>query len=127
MNNYFISFDGDDVGRRLEYYVLMNDYLSLREFSDTFNNSMKKLIDDLIDILHADIIFFGGDNLLCSCYAKKTELIHWLDRYREMFEHTSSSTISIGIGHTSQQSYFALKIAKASGKNKIIFYEGQAL
>jgi nucleotidyltransferase/DNA polymerase involved in DNA repair len=74
----------------------------------------KKLQSDL----GAEVIFFGGDSLLASAMANE-RLVTVLENIRQEFHSYSGYTLSVGIASSLQISYLALKLAKASGKNRL--------
>ncbi len=119
----YIAVDGDDVGRRLEYYMIINDSTSLTAFSTDFRSSMTWLEDRLIQIFNAKILFSGGDNLLAEI-SLQNEFANPLSTLHLQFTQKSNNTLSVGVGSTLREAYFALKIAKASGKNCIKVYDG---
>jgi len=120
----FLAIDGDDVGHKLEYYMLINDQLTLSQFSTAYTNSMNWLEDKLRANFNAKIIFIGGDNLLASLNVDEPDhLSENLEKLRLEFSEKAQSTLSMGIGKCPREAYLALKLAKASGKNCIRLYE----
>lgn len=122
MNRIFIAFDGDNVGSRLEYFMLTNDRATLQKFSSQFSSAMTWLENQLIQLSGAEIIFNGGDNLLATVTNDNDPLLLIKDIITE-FRRLSSSTISVGVGTTMREAYFALKLAKTGGKNRICDYK----
>ena len=117
----YIAIDGDDVGRRLEYYMIINDSVSLTTFAENFHSSMVWLEDRLIHLFNARILFSGGDNLLAEI-SSQPEFFHLLSTLHLQFAQKSTNTLSVGVGNSLREAYFALKIVKASGKNCIKVY-----
>lgn len=120
--NYFLALDGDNIGRKIEFYILSNKIESLQDFSKKYKNSMLWLEKSLADILCGQIIFSGGDSLLAKLPSNSFDLA-CVQKLCILFESKSDSTLSIGIGKTVAQSYFALKFAKVSGKKCIKFFD----
>ena len=116
MGEIYLAVDGDDVGHRLEYLMLMNEREAITKFSKTFLEAMIRLENKLVKDFDALIVFTGGDNLLASLNDLPTEVIEAL---RSEFAKRSNTTLSIGLGENPRQAYFALKLAKTSGKNCI--------
>jgi len=114
MNEIYLAVDGDDVGHQLEYLMLINECKAITKFSKTFQNAMSWLEDKLVNDFSATIIFSGGDNLLAYLNDCPMELIEVL---RIEFAERSNRTLSVGLGENPMQAYFALKLAKTSGKN----------
>lgn len=118
----YLSIDGDDIGRRLEYLLLTNQVEALERFSLSFREAFNWLTEKLIEQLNARPIFFGGDNLL-AVMETRPKLKVELDSLSKGFLNRSECTLSIGLGASPVQSYVALKLAKASGKNRICCYD----
>jgi GTP cyclohydrolase III len=116
MSEIYLAVDGDDVGSRLEYLMLINESESLTKFSRTFEGAMIWLEDRLINEFGALIIFRGGDNLLARLDDLPIEVV---ERLRIEFSQKCCSNLSVGLGKSTRQAYFALKLAKTSGKDCI--------
>lgn len=118
MSEICLAIDGDDVGHRLEYLMLVNEREALIEFSTGFQAAMDWLKRKLISDFKATIIFSGGDNLLAILRVDNPS-IEVLETLRTEFAERAHSTLSMGLGENLRQAYFALKLAKTSGKNCI--------
>lgn len=125
MQDTYIVVDGDDVGSRLEYFMLTNQPQSLKAFAVCFEASFEWFVETLVSQLAATIIFSGGDNLLAVVQDEK-QLTEELERLRDDFTRRTKHTLSIGLGRNANEAYFALKLAKASGKNRICRFSGVA-
>lgn len=121
----YLAADGDDVGNRLEYYMLVNEIQPLNRFSAKFQSAMSWLEEELTTKLGATIILCGGDTLLATlpsncCSMEALEAIR-IDFEKQQTEDTEDAedtcTLSVGLGKTPREAYLALKLAKASGKN----------
>lgn len=118
----YLALDGDGVGYRLEHFTIMNDTDSLTAFSTKFQVAMDWLAGSLIEDFDGQIIFSGGDNLLAKLKLSGDSFKH-IDVIRKEFHARSGSTLSMGIGNSPQRAYFALKLAKASGKDCLKRFE----
>lgn len=124
MKTLYLAADGDDVGRKIEFFIVMNQIHQLADFSNDYHAAMIWFAEKLSNDFGAKIIFNGGDSLLTSLTLSKIS-INNLEKLRVEFCNLSQSTISFGIGDSPRHAYFALKLAKATGKNRIeIFQEG---
>jgi hypothetical protein len=123
----YLAADGDDVGNHLEYYVLINDIQSLTRFSAIFQSAMSWLRTELTERLDATIIICDGDTLLATLPSDHSS-IEAIERIRISFagQTQGTCTLSMGLGRTPREAYFALKLAKVSGKNRIQCIEGFA-
>jgi len=120
----FLAIDGDDVGHKLEYYVLINVDFTFVLFFIFYTISMNCLVVKLSANFNVNIIFIGGDNLLASLNVDEPDhLSENLEKLRLEFSEKAQSTLSMGIGKCPREAYLALKLAKASGKNCIRLYE----
>ncbi|ASC70462.1 hypothetical protein XM38_014010 [Halomicronema hongdechloris C2206] len=116
MTKLYFAADGDDVGHHLEYLMLRNESAKIFEFSKVFHKAMLWLEYELIESCEAEIIFTGGDNILARI-SKTDDTLNLIEKIRFEFQKKAKSTLSIGLGKTPREAYFALKLAKTSGKN----------
>lgn len=117
MKSFFLAADGDDVGRKIEFLIVSNQVESLALFFTNFHDAMFWLSEVLENNFDAKIIFSGGDSLLAELKGESFQ-VKKLDDLRSEFHDRSKATISFGLGFNPRQAYFALKLAKASGKNR---------
>ncbi|NJN88239.1 MAG: mCpol domain-containing protein [Leptolyngbyaceae cyanobacterium SL_7_1] len=117
-----MAADGDDVGRKIEFFVVTNQMEMLSEFFCNFQSAMFWLSEKLEDEFDAKIIFNGGDNLLADLKIDGKQ-IEELENLRVEFSRRSKATLSFGVGINPRQAYFALKLAKASGKDRIEIFQ----
>lgn len=66
MGSLYLAADGDDVGRRLEFFIVTNKIELLSDFFNNFQSAMNWLEKKLTDEFNAQIIFNGGDSLLAT-------------------------------------------------------------
>lgn len=118
----YVAIDGDDVGRHLEYLMLTNNTEELVVFSHGYEQAMQWLSNKFTDLFRATIIFSGGDNILLIIDESNLEF-EILSKIKIDFTAISNKTLSIGLGHSARQAYFALKLAKTSGKNCIKWFK----
>lgn len=122
MKSFFLAADGDDVGRKIEFLIVSNQVESLTDFFNDFHDAMLWFSEVLTDNFGAKIIFNGGDSLLAELKSEYFQA-EKLDNLRAEFHCKSKATISFGIGFNPRQAYFALKLAKASGKDRIEIFQ----
>lgn len=114
----FYAFDGDSVGRKLEYLIMNNDEEKIIEYSQLIS----KAINNVVKALKAAgciIIFFGGDSVL----AKSNAPID-VDSIPRKFNGT---TFSLGIGNSPLLAMLALKKAKATNPGGYVIEKGELL
>jgi len=122
MGYLYLAVDGDDVGRKIEFFIATDQIESLSNFSKNFQSAMLWLAETLSDEFNAKIIFNAGDSLLAILQSDAISLSQ-LETLRIKFASFSKATLSFGIGNNSRQAYFALKLAKATGKNRIEIFQ----
>ena len=123
MGHFYIAIDGDDVGRRIERLIVNNQTHQLSKFSTQYEYAMDWLEKILESNLKTQTIFKGGDSLFAICSEKQPFAIKSsLEALRKDFYNLSKMTLSMGIGSSPREAYFALKLAKAQGKNRIILF-----
>lgn len=121
LNQLFVAIDGDDVGSRIELFILDNQITELRTYSERFNKSVDWLIDIFVERFAATVYLKGGDSIFIGT-SRISELETVIEDLRQQFAQQSGNTLSMGIGSTPLEAYLSLKYAKASGKNKISRY-----
>jgi hypothetical protein len=113
--SFYYAIDGDDIGKMLEKYILLNDIDGVKRLSGYVDNFLKSL-EDYFVAEGADIVFSGGDSLLaCSDM--------YIDISIEKINFGEIS-FSIGVGCSPSTSLLALKKAKGLGKKRIEFFIG---
>ncbi|MGJ5631792.1 mCpol domain-containing protein [Nostoc sp. CALU 1950] len=122
MGSLYLAVDGDDVGRKIEFFIVTDQMEQLSNFSHNFQSSMLWLAETLSDEFNAKIIFNGGDSLLARLQSDAISVSR-LESLRIEFASFSKTTLSFGIGDNSLQAYFALKLAKATGKDRIEIFQ----
>lgn len=123
MGSLYLAVDGDDVGRKIEFFIVTNKMELLSDFFKNFQSAMIWLEKKLAHEFNAQIIFNGGDSLLASLQVDGIS-VSKLESLRVDFASLAKATLSFGLGENPRQAFFALKLAKASGKDRIeIFRE----
>jgi GTP cyclohydrolase III len=117
----YIAVDGDDVGRRLETYVVNNQVNDLENYARTFQEAINWLIQNLADSFAARVIFSGGDNFLIETEVRNN-LLDIVEELRIEFATKANSSVSIGIGEDPRRAFLALKLAKAKGKDRVVVF-----
>lgn len=121
----YIGIDGDDIGKKIERYLLESNENLVQEMSDTIS----LLINEITSYLKnegASIIYSRGDNILCK-YNNDTHhfkiSIDIIDKlYDFLFNLDINITFSVGISDSLKDTYIALKYAKSIGKNCLVIY-----
>lgn len=118
-NKYYAFFDGDGVGNIIEYYLLTGQ----TENAIGISNSIKKAFETIENMLNKiediAILIIGGDDLLIEISTNNFEM-DIINEICSIFNNETTLTISCGIGRTIKETIDNLRLAKVSGKNKII-------
>lgn len=110
---YFYAYDGDHVGRYLEYLVLSNDESGITEFSRQATSTVETLVTELKK--HGcTIVFFGGDSVL----AKSSDFVD-VEALPRQF---GKIRFSLGIGTSPRRAMLGLKKAKALGTGLCVHF-----
>ena len=114
----YISIDGDDTGNKIasSYFDNSEEQLS-RVIKDL--NDMLSHLQEYLRNLGFEIIFCAADGIACK--GQSIDLEKFSKYLKTVGQPTY--TFSAGIGNDLQASYFALKYAKASGKNISVLCE----
>lgn len=112
---FYISIDGDDTGSKIAIGYLENNEEKLSQAIQALYHILSQL-QEYLKKLEFEIIFCAADGIAC-----KGEFLH-VEEFSKYLKEvgTSTYTLSAGIGSDLQSSYFALKYAKAAGKNKTV-------
>lgn len=116
-SSFFIAFDGDLVGRKLEELIITHKLSELIEYSHLVNKSVAG-IRSTCDNLGGKTYLQGGDSLL-------VELPDYKDFIEQFISNRQKGDISfsVGIGKDAVQAYLGLKFAKAVGRGSVILVE----
>lgn len=71
---YYLAIDGDDVGKKIEFYILSNKMDKLTSFSTQYKEAMKWLQRILTIQLKSQIIFSGGDSIFLKIPVKHCDI-----------------------------------------------------
>ena len=114
----FISIDGNNIGKRIEQYILSEQFDALKSFSDRVSTAISD-ISHFIAGIGGTVLMSGGDNLLATVPKNECcSLKHFLDGIQ-----SREIPFAMGIGHNARASFLALKYAKATESDCIIYEE----
>lgn len=108
-----ISIDGNNIGKKIEQYILNEKLDELSEFSNSlliYLNTLKTIIE-----MHEGIVYMcGGDNLLA--HVKDNSVNDIISKISKI-KPPNNTTFAIGIGITAHLAYLALAYRKACQSN----------
>ena len=112
----FISVDGNNIGKRLEQYILSERFNELKSFSDRVTTAVSGLSRFVVEI-GGKVLMSGGDNLLATVPENECRSLKcFLDGIQ-----SRDLSFSMGIGHNARASFLALKYAKATEATCVVY------
>ena len=115
----YIRLDVDNVGEKIELNLLNNEFEKAQDIHDCIQLNIRKTLEKIKEFSSKSLLMVGCDDILFSINKIDFD-INFFESLRKNFHTQTGLTISIGIGITVQDSLFNLRIAKLSGKNKMI-------
>jgi hypothetical protein len=115
----YIRFDVDNVGENIELNLLNKHYNKAQDIHDCIQLNMRETLKELRNFSSLSLLMIGCDDILFSINKIEFDL-DFFDNLKEQFYTKTGFTISIGIGNSMLEALFNLRVAKLSGKNKII-------
>jgi hypothetical protein len=116
--SFYILIDGDDIGNKIASVYIENDEKELIKIIHDLAHILNQICK-FMETLNFEIIFCAADGIAC----KGSHLeVDSFARYIESIGKPNY-TFSVGVGNELQTSFFALKYAKAVGKNKVVICE----
>ncbi len=113
----YIRLDVDNAGDSIELALLKADYIR----AQIIHNQIQKNIDFVLEKIKfsntAIILMKGCDDILIS--TNEYNSTFW-EELKSQFKLKSGFTLSIGVGYSIPECMLNLRIAKVSGKDKIV-------
>ncbi|TXS20455.1 mCpol domain-containing protein [Streptomyces sp. adm13(2018)] len=116
----FAIIDGDDIGNKVESFILANDVANFIESSRRINFELEGLATRMKELPGVSLVHAGGDSLLIEM---EDEAVGLVVEVVNMEQKPGSLTFSAGIGSTLRRSFMALRMAKSSGKCRVVRFE----
>ncbi len=110
-DRWFYSFDGDQVGRRVQTLILENDVSGIVRLSQTVSSAVNTLRDEL-KAMGCEVLFAAGDSVLAI---GPSDLA-----LEKMPIEENGLTFSVGVGRTPRAALIALAKAKTKGRGEIV-------
>ncbi|MFF4882642.1 mCpol domain-containing protein [Streptomyces nigra] len=119
----FAIIDGDDVGNKVETHILANDITKFVESSRMINAALEGLAARMAELPGVSLVHTGGDSILIEVQDGSVDLI---TQALNEAQSPGTLTFSAGVGSTLRQSFLALRMAKSSGKCRIVRFKDAA-
>ncbi|MES2239305.1 MAG: mCpol domain-containing protein [Bacteroidota bacterium] len=119
MYNCYIRIDCDNVGDKIEFALYNNDPNTAQLISDSIKDGIKWMIKEISGMINGEVLLIGSDDILYATQDNFLDLTK-LENLRIDFFKRTNITLSIGIGNSIENALINIKIAKISGKNKIV-------
>lgn len=116
----YIRLDVDNAGDSIELALLKDDYNKAQNIHNQIQENINLILKKIKNQNSITILMKGCDDILVSSSEKNFNLNFWKELKTE-FNSKSGFTLSIGIGYSITDCMLNLRIAKVSGKNKIIY------
>ncbi|WP_109300595.1 mCpol domain-containing protein [Aquimarina sp. AU474] len=118
-NNIFIRLDVDNAGDSIELALLKSDPKKAQRVHDSIQENINLIVEMIHEKHTRTVLMKGSDDILFSVNKNEFD-INFLKKIKSEFKLRTGFSISIGIGSTITQCLLNLRIAKVSGKDKIV-------
>jgi len=114
----FYGFDGDRIGKRIETLLIKGEIIDIGKFSNDISTALERISETIVQ-QGGKVIFCGGDSIMFQGQFENT----FCEELLALFLKLTGCTASMGIGASSTDAYLALKLAKAEGGGKMVYYQ----
>lgn len=118
-NKKYIRLDADNVGDSIELSLMNEDIKKSQETHFKIQESINSILEKLKTHSGTSILMRGCDDILLSINEKDFD-VNFIEKIKREFKIESGFSLSIGIGNSIPIALQNLRIAKLSGKNKIV-------
>jgi hypothetical protein len=115
----YIRLDVDNAGDSIELALLKADYNEAQNIHNLIQKNINFILEKIENRNTTTILMKGCDDILISTNENDYNLTFWKELKSE-FKLKSGFTLSIGIGYSITECMLNLRIAKVSGKDKIV-------
>lgn len=118
-NKLYVRLDVDNAGDCIELALLNSHCEKAQNVHDRIQNSINLILEKIQSINSTKILMKGCDDILFSIEQNNYDL-KLLREIKNDFKIESGFTLSIGVAPTITDCMHSLRIAKISGKDKIV-------
>ncbi|WP_338555589.1 mCpol domain-containing protein [Paenibacillus sp. KS-LC4] len=121
MYKYYIRLDADNIGDKIEYFLLCNDWEKARDIHNKIQNSMEIIGEFVRGNEDYILLMTGCDDLLIGTNEESVlKVAVFTESIRNHFNKLCNETLSAGIGNSIVEAIMNLRKAKTGGKNNIV-------
>lgn len=114
----FVRIDFDNIGEIIEYKIFNEKYQEAQNVTTVIQNTLKDSINYInSNFQNVEMLVVGADDVLFTAINMHLQQI---EKLKDFYYLQSKFTVSIGIGNSINETMMNLRIAKISGKNRII-------
>lgn len=117
----YITFDGDDIGRKISSKYIKNDEVGLRSLCTTVEYCTQN-IARYLESVGFRIVFRAADGVTGATDEPETDIYSLFQTINTSLKNTGL-TFSAGAGPSLKSAYLAMIHAKSSGRNTIKYLE----
>lgn len=118
-NQIYVRLDGDNIGDSIELSLLTDRISDAQRFHNNVQEGIKNVLTSIEINRHCSVLMVGCDDIFFAIKGMN-DRIDFLKDLQSSFYIKTGFTLSMGIGLTMKDALLNLKIAKLSGKNKIV-------
>jgi hypothetical protein len=111
--------DVDQVGDKLELYLLRDDIDGARVLHELIQDSMEWLRRTLVEKAGCELLYCGCDDVLFRIEVERYRQ-DVMEEIREQFQNRTGCTLSLGFGSSIGDALRNLCEAKLSGRNRVV-------
>lgn len=115
----YIRLDVDNAGDSIELALLKSDYEKAQNLHDKIQRNVNVLLKYIQKKDSVKVLMMGCDDILFSINRNNYDL-KFLEKLKSEFKLKSGFSLSIGVGVSLAECIMNLKIAKLSGKDRIV-------
>jgi hypothetical protein len=111
------GIDGDKVGGLIDALFIRNEIHAMSVFSAKVATAMDEIRNAVIQS-KGSVVFCAGDSILFQGNFED----HWCEKVLHLFLTMTGRTASMGVGNNATEAYLALKLAKADGGGRVVYF-----
>ena len=119
MSSIYIRLDVDNAGDSIELALLKSDYEKAQNIHNKIQENINSILATIQEHNSNTVLMKGCDDILYSIEKNEYDF-KFLEKIKDKFKLKSGFSLSIGVGFSIAECMLNLRIAKVSGKDKIV-------